>query len=203
MKHPMSLPDSRTVTEEDFQAAFAEISLLALQLPEQLFGIGALWNWAHGVLFPLLWYASAQRVDTLRTGFTEIRRIRPDTVNPLSPVQSSHRETVVKRQIQFEHVHPRFAKDAQSAACRELSDQLPDLRWVRLAGLGDSTHLGVSRRGLMCGSRPLPLAVSMSAGMGPEKSGFSARNCSAEALTLSNSFRLVGPRFEPLEADAS
>src|SRR6185295_17832870 len=56
--------------------------------------------------------------------------------------------------------------------------------------------------GLRCGSRPLPEAVTSSAGTGPGASGFSFWSRSTSALMRSRSFRDVGPRLEPEEAVA-
>src|SRR5689334_13503708 len=52
----------------------------------------------------------------------------------------------------------------------------------------------------MCGSSPLPDAVTRSTGTGAVLPGSAARNASMRCFTASVSALLVGPRLEPLDA---
>ena len=54
----------------------------------------------------------------------------------------------------------------------------------------------------MCGSRPLPEAVTRSTGTGAVLPGSAARSASTRSCTASISAGFVGPRFEPDEAPA-
>src|SRR6185295_9449668 len=52
----------------------------------------------------------------------------------------------------------------------------------------------------MCGSRPLPDAVTRSTGTGMVLPGSAARKAAIRSLTAVSSAGLIGPWFEPLEA---
>ena len=54
---------------------------------------------------------------------------------------------VVERQVEVEDVDPGFAEDAQLAGRRLLGDELSDLVFRQVAGLGDARDLEVSRIG--------------------------------------------------------
>src|SRR5512143_2515172 len=60
----------------------------------------------------------------------------------------------------------------------------------------------IAAAGLMCGSSPLPDAVTRSTGMGDLLAGSAASNAEARVLTASASAGFVGPKFDPPDAIA-
>lgn len=72
----------------------------------------------------------------------------------------------VEGEVQFDHVDAGFAEKAEGAAVGVRLDELTHLIRGDVAGVGDSCHLNVREPGEMCGSRPLPLAVTASEGTG-------------------------------------
>ena len=104
---------------------------------------------------------------------------------------------LIEREIEFEHIDPLFAEDAEKPVLGHVGDQgahfvLRELRAFATRGTWNSAAAGV-----MSGSRPLAEVVTRSTGIGVD--GFSALSFSASSLTRSISAWLVGPRFEPPE----
>ena len=104
----------------------------------------------------------------------------------------------VEREIQLEHVHPRLAEEAELPALGVLGDERAHLSPGRAPRAFATRATWYSAAaGLMCGSSPLPEAVTRSTGTGAVLSGSASRSASTRALTASASAGLSGPWLEP------
>ena len=108
----------------------------------------------------------------------------------------------VEREVELQHVDARLAEDAEQSPLGVLLDQLPHLLDRQSARPGHPRAWYIAPATLMCGSRPLPEAVTRSTGTGAVLPGSAARSASMRALTASASAGLSGPWFEPPEAAA-
>ena len=107
----------------------------------------------------------------------------------------------IQIEVQFQHVDPRLAQEAELPAFGVLGHQAPQLVLAHAALAGHARDLESAAAGVMSGSRPEAEVVTRSTGTGLP--GFSACKVATSCFTRSMSFWLVGPRFEPPELAAS
>jgi hypothetical protein len=104
-------------------------------------------------------------------------------------------DKTIKFEIQFKDIDPWFTKDAKGSALRIYRNDPFEVGFAHPAISGHSRYLKLRRGG------PEPLVVTRSAGIATP--GFSIAKAATSDFTLSISFWLVGPRFEPPEETAS
>ena len=130
---------------------------------------------------------------------TSSRRSEPSRSAGVPAASSAARR--VERQVELQHVDARLAEEAEAAGprCAARSAAAP----AAAAGCAPSRRAPpgtCAPATLMCGSRPLPEAVTRSTGTGAVLPGSAARSASMRPLTASVSAGFSGPWFEPLEA---
>ncbi len=93
-----------------------------------------------------------------------------------SVMVEGHFESRVEREVELQHVDARLAEQSESPAFGVLLDQLLHLRQRQAARLRDARPPGTGAAAtLMCGSSPLPDAVTRSTGTGALLPGSAAR----------------------------
>ena len=107
----------------------------------------------------------------------------------------------VERHIQQQHIHPRLAEKPPLRRLNKSLHQLIDFVLAQSARGGDAGDLKRAASGLICGSKPLAEAKTMSAGTTVLVGRlFPLMKAAMLFMTLVCRAPLVGPRLLPLDA---
>ncbi len=125
-----------------------------------------------------------------------------DAISQLTQSIIAHGAGAIEREIQLEHVDARLAEHAERAAFGGARARAPGPR-PRSTPRARATRATwySAAAGEMCGSSPLPDAVTRSTGTGARVAGIGrAQRRDRGRVPPSSSAGLIGPWFEPLDA---